>query len=255
MSNDPAHILVEVCVGSAADVAVAAAAGADRVELCSAMELGGLTPSLGLVETVLAMCSVPVVVMLRPRAGGFRYDRHEFAAMLRDAERLLEAGAAGIVFGVLDSARRIDVARARELVACAGPRDTVFHRAFDFVPDWRAALEALIDVGCTRVLTSGGAATAIAGAATLREMIEHAARRIEILPGGGVSAANVAELVRLTGCTQVHVGASGPGEDGSAVGEAPFELVDARFMRGCRHRVVNATALEATMAALRSSAF
>jgi copper homeostasis protein len=253
MSDKPAHILVEVCVGSAADVAVAAAAGADRVELCGAMELGGLTPSLGAVETVLAASSVPVVVMLRPRAGGFCYDRREFAAMLRDATRVLEAGAAGIVFGVLDRSRRINVERTRELIDCAGHRDAVFHRAFDFVTDWRAALDALIDVGCTRVLTSGGAPTAMAGAAMLREMIGHATGRIEVLPGGGIGAASAAELVRQTSCTQVHVGASGPAEDGSAVGEAPFELVDARFMRGCRHRIVDAAALETTMAALRAS--
>lgn len=250
MSEKPARILVEVCVGSAADVAVAEAAGADRVELCGAMELGGLTPSLGTVETVLAATALPVIVMLRPRAGGFTYDRHEFAAMLRDAERFVEAGVAGVVFGVLDGARKVDVARTRELVACTGDRDAVFHRAFDFVPDWRSALDALIDVGCTRVLTSGCAPGALAGAVTLRATIEHAAGRIEVLPGGGINAANVVEIVRQTGCTQVHVGASGPSEDASARGEAPFELVDARFMRGCGHRIVDGAALDATMAAL-----
>ena len=107
MTNDADRVQVEVCVGSVADVSVAAAAGADRVELCSGLELGGLTPSAGLVETVLAESSIPVVVMLRPRAGGFCYDRSEFAAMLRDARRLLDLGARGVAFGVLDRQGRI----------------------------------------------------------------------------------------------------------------------------------------------------
>ena len=139
MSNSAARILVEVCVGSVADIERAVAAGADRVELCSALELGGLTPSLGLVETALAASPIPVVVMLRPRAGGFRYDRHEFAAMLRDAERFLDLGASGVVFGILNEHGQIDVARCGELLRSAGAAQTIFHRAFDFVRDQRAA--------------------------------------------------------------------------------------------------------------------
>src|SRR5262245_25071201 len=126
MSAKPARILVEVCVGSLADVMAATAAGADRVELCGGLELGGLTPSIGAVETVLENCSVPTVVMVRLRAGGFCYDRHEFAAMLRDTERFLSLGASGVVFGILDRNRHIDAARAREIVDRVATRETVF---------------------------------------------------------------------------------------------------------------------------------
>ena len=138
MNNRASRILVEVCTGSVADIERAVAAGADRVELCGALELGGLTPSIGLVETALASNQIPVVVMLRPRAGGFRYDRHEFAAMLRDAERFLGLGVSGVVFGILTEHGQIDVARCGELLQSVGATQTIFHRAFDFDLDQRA---------------------------------------------------------------------------------------------------------------------
>lgn len=248
------QILLEVCVGSVADAEAAIAAGADRLELCSALELGGLTPSLGLVEVVLAISPIPVVIMVRPRAGGFCYDDHEFAVMLRNAGRFLEAGASGIVFGVLDRLGQIDVGRSQELVNLADELDTVFHRAFDFVADQRAALESLIGIGCRRVLTCGRQATAAAGAATIRELAACARGRIEILPGGGVNAANIAELVRATGCTQVHVGGSVARDDGSLNGSSPIQLNDRRFASGIAYRAVDAEALAAVAAALRGPA-
>ncbi len=254
MSVNQLQILIEVCVGSVADVALAATAGAGRVELCGGLELGGLTPSLGTMETVLAASSVPVVVMLRPRAGGFCYDRHEFAAMLRDADQFLKMGVEGIVFGVLDRRGYIDAPRCREIVACAGTHDTVFHRAFDFVANWRAELDVLVDIRCTRVLTSGGQLSALAGAATLREMNDYAAGRIEVLPGGGIRADNAAEIVRRTHCRQVHIGVAGPGNDGTLTGERGIELCDRRFLECANYRVVDNAALEATVAALRGVA-
>jgi copper homeostasis protein CutC len=242
---------LEVSVGSVADVEAAIAAGADRLELCSAPELGGLTPSAGLVEQVLAASRVPVVVMLRPRAGGFCYDRHEFAAMLTDAERFLDLGASGVVFGVLDRDGRIDLARSRELIERSGAAQSVFHRAFDFVLDQRAALDELIKAGCTRVLTSGGKPTAKEGAGAIRELILHANGRIEVLPAGKARADNVVDLVRDTGCTQLHLGPAIAVEDGSITGEPGIELCDARFMRGYLHRAAASDAVAATLAALR----
>src|SRR5687768_16248646 len=110
------RVLVEVCVGSVADIEAAATAGADRAELCGGLEAGGLTPSLGLVETALAAGRLPIVAMLRPRAGGFAYDRHEFDAMLRDARRFVELGVSGVVFGMFQRQGVVDRARSRELV-------------------------------------------------------------------------------------------------------------------------------------------
>jgi copper homeostasis protein CutC len=246
------NILVEVCVGSMADVVAATTAGADRVELCAGLELGGLTPSIGAVETVLAQCSLPVVVMLRPRAGGFCYDRDEFAAMLLDTERFLSLGAGGIVFGILDRNGHIDAARVRELIDRAGAHDAVFHRAFDFVADWRAELDVLMELGCTRVLTSGGQPTAAAGAATLRAMIAAASGRIEILPGGGIRADNVSELVRSTPCSQVHLGPAAPGDDGSLSYKSGIELNDRRFANGTTYRAIDGSAVSDAISALRS---
>jgi copper homeostasis protein len=248
------QVLVEVCVGSLADVEASVAAGADRLELCGALELGGLTPSLGLAEAALSVSPVPVVVMVRPRAGGFRYDRHEFDVMLRDAGRFLEMGASGIVFGILDTQGRIDVPRSRELVGLAGPFESVFHRAFDFVghPEGarRSALEALIEMGCTRVLTSGGKSTASEGAVTIGEMIAHAAGRIQILPAGGINAENVAQIVQATGANQVHIGASAPQSDGSITGAPSIQICDGRFMQGTAYRAVAGEVVAATVAAL-----
>jgi copper homeostasis protein len=253
MSNGTARVLVEVCVGSVADIERAVTAGADRIELCSALELGGLTPSLGLVETSLAASPIPIVTMLRPRAGGFRYDGHEFAAMRRNAERFLELGASGIVFGVLDEHGQIDIPRCREVVSSIGAAQVVFHRAFDFVRDQRSALDILIDLGITRVLTSGGKPTAIEGAHEIRKLILHAAKRIEILPGGGINAENVVEIVRATGCNQVHLGAAVPHNDGSIADTAGIELVDRRFMSGAAYRAVSCESVTDTVAALRNA--
>ena len=247
-------ILLEVCVGSVADVAAADSAGADRVELCGGLELGGLTPSAGAVEGVLDSSRTPVVVMLRPRAGGFCYDRAEFAAMLRDADRSLELGAKGIVFGVLNRKGTIDASRTRELVLRAGSGDSVFHRAFDFVADWRASLDLLMELGCTRVLTSGGQASAAAGTAVLREMILHAAGKIEVMPGGGIRAANVAAIVQSTGCRQVHIGAGAASDDGSLPADTEIALADWRFFEGSAYRSVDRAVVGATIAALRGAA-
>ena len=156
-------VLLEVCVGSVWDAVRAAENGADRLELCSGLELGGLTPSAGMIAEVVRSVEIPVVVMLRPRAGGFCYAEADFRAMLHDAEQALEAGASGLVFGVLRGNGQIDQERCGRLVEAAGDRQRVFHRAFDVVPDPLAALEQLIELGVTRVLTSGRQPTCAAG--------------------------------------------------------------------------------------------
>ncbi len=197
-------IVVEVCCGSAADAFTAKAAGADRVELCSALDLGGLTPSMG--ELRLAKkAGIPVMSMARARAGGFCYTDMEFETMLLDISLMLEAGADGIVFGILTRDGDVDCERCKIVLDAIGDRESVFHRAIDVTPDWRAAMDRLCDLGVRRVLTSGQAATAVAGAATLAEMMDYAAGRIEVLPGAGIRRENAVSLLETTGCRQLHV--------------------------------------------------
>lgn len=197
------HLLLEIAVSTPDEAILAVEAGADRLELSSGLELGGLTPSLGSFRTVREGVSAPVYVLLRPSPGGFQYTEREFASMLTDAAHFLSEGATGIVFGILNADGSIHREWCRELVELAKGR-AVFHRAFDFLPDSLQALDELIDLGFERVLTSGGVNTSQADATTLAVLVKHAAKRIEILPAGGIRPNNVAELVRASGCDQVH---------------------------------------------------
>lgn len=207
-------IQLEICCGSGQDARVAQAAGADRIELNAALALGGLTPTLGALEQALET-SLPVMAMVRPREGGFCYTEGEFDCLLRDARSLLRAGASGLVFGCLHPNGTVDADRCREVLALLHGQDSVFHRAIDVTPCWRAALDTLIGLGFTRVLTSGQAPSAPEGAATLRAMVDHAAGRIQILPGAGIRPSNAAALLRDTGCTQVHASLRGACTDPS----------------------------------------
>jgi len=199
-------ILLVVGVESV-DVALAAQrGGADRLELCAALDLGGLTPSPATVAQVTRQADIPVMVMIRPRCGGFAYSDAELSVMEEDIERAVQAGARGLVFGVLRSDSALDIPRMRRLLDRCGGVPAVCHRAFDFVPDPFRALEGLIDLGVTRVLSAGqqSEVTSPAAMEMILRLQERAAGRIEILPGGGVRAHNVAELIRFTGCSQVH---------------------------------------------------
>lgn len=202
-------ITLEVCVDSLTSAKAAASQGASRVELNVGLELGGLTPSIGLVEPVVAALqplSGQVIAMIRPRPGGFAYDADELAVMQRDIDRMLTAGVDGVALGVLSTNGTVDVDANRALVqpVLQAGRQAVFHRAFDLTPDPIAAMDCLISLGFHRILTSGQAPTAIQGAAVIRQLIQHANERIEVLPGSGISPDNVAELIRKTACTQVH---------------------------------------------------
>lgn len=196
--------LLEVCVASVDDARAAQAGGAQRIELNSALALGGLTPSLGMLLEMKHSVPLPVMVMIRPRSGGFAYSPADFLVMQRDMDAFLGQGADGIVFGILGSDGTIDGARCRQLVRQAGPRETVFHRAFDVTPDPFDCLEQLVDLGIRRVMTSGQEATAYNGAARIAELIERAAGRIEILPAGGINRFTIADVLARTGCRQVH---------------------------------------------------
>ena len=182
----------------------AAAEGVDRIELCGSLHDGGVTPSAGLIRSALASVGKPIHVFIRPRLGDFVYDRHDIAVMLGDISEAKTAGAAGVVFGALTVDGRIDREIMLELIAAARPMTVGFHRAFDQVADQSTALETLIDLGVAVVLTSGGAARALDGAARLRQLIEQARGRIDILAGGGITASNVVELIERSGVRHVH---------------------------------------------------
>jgi copper homeostasis protein len=199
-------ILLEAACASVTDCVEAEAAGADRIELCSALAVGGLTPSMGLFTAARARTRLPIVCMVRPRAGAFGYSEDELETMRRDVEAFREAGADGVVWGVLTPRGAPDIERGRDLVERAGSIQTVFHRAFDLVPDPEGALEALASIGVSRILTSGQAPASLEGAPLIRRLVERAAGRVEILPGGGIRAASVAALIAATGARAVHLG-------------------------------------------------
>ncbi len=199
------RVLVEICCGSLDDAVEAQRGGAHRVELCSALFLGGLTPSMGALVEAKRRLSIPVMFMVRPRAAGFCYTASEFAAMERDAELAMEHGADGLVFGVLTSRGRVDARRTARLRSLAGGRDAVFHRAFDVTPDPFRALDELVDLGITRVLTSGQQPTVAEGVDLIARLVDYAGDRVQVMPGGGIRPFELAHIVRATRCRQIHV--------------------------------------------------
>lgn len=205
------RVLVEICVDDVAGALAAEREGADRIELCAALSEGGITPSLGLVGTVLARVRrVGVQVMVRPRGGDFTVDAAERDVMLADIavlEALPRAPAVtlGFVLGALTAKGEVDAAAVARLRAACGAAPVTFHKAFDRVPDPFAALDTLKALGIGRVLTSGGAPSAEAGAATLAELVARAGRDIAILVGGGVRAGNVRALLARTGAREIHL--------------------------------------------------
>ena len=213
-------ILVEAAVDSLDDALAAVAGRADRLELCANLDVGGTTPDRTLVAQVLERVDVPVLVMIRPRGGSFVYTSAELDRMRRDIGTVMELGAAGVVFGALDGTKRIDVEQTRSLVSVAAGAPVTFHRAFDRTPDLLASLDTLVSLGVTRVLTSGGAATASEGVEMLAALVARAAGAIEILAGGGVRASNVRELVRRTRVREVHARCEGDADRIRAISDA-----------------------------------
>lgn len=198
-------LLVEICIDSVASACTAEASGAGRVELCSALSEGGVTPSIGLIEAVRNNVRIPVNVIIRPRGGDFLYSDMEFSVMRRDIERAGEAGADGIVTGILNRDGTVDIERTALLASFAAPMSVTFHRAFDMCRDPFKALEDVIATGAVRILTSGHARSALDGAKVIRELILSAGNRIIIMPGGGIDEYNVALLANSTGAREYHL--------------------------------------------------
>ena len=197
---------LEVCVDSVESALAAEAGGASRVELCDALVEGGLTPSAGKLRVCVRRVALPVHAMLRPRSGDFLYSELEIDVILADLAALKAAGAAGFVFGALLADGTVDEPLLKRVVAAAWPRPVTFHRALDVAADPLAALAACARCGVARVLSSGGCATALEGAATLRRLVDAAAKLggPTIAAGGGVTEENVAALLRASGVDEVH---------------------------------------------------
>ena len=197
-------ILVEAAVETADSALAAEHAGADRIELCANLDEGGTTPSQALIASVAERSKLRVFVMVRPRAGGFVFSDDDFAAMVRDIELIGAMSIAGIVTGVLTSEAQVDVERMRILVQAAGDLPVTFHRAIDSTVNIAAALEDTIEAGASRVLTSGGAATALEGTDVIAALVNQARGRISIVAGGGIRQHNAREVIARTGVREVH---------------------------------------------------
>jgi copper homeostasis protein len=247
-----AHVLLEICCGSIDDAIEAEKGGADRVELCSALFLGGLTPSVGTIQEAKRRLRIPIMVMVRPRSGGFCYTEAEMASMERDAEAAIENGADGVVFGILQPDGRIDLARCRRIRQLIGKRQAVFHRAFDVTPDPFEALEQLVDLNMTRILTSGQKESVPEGVQLIKRMIERAGDRIEILPGGGIQLWNAKEVIERTGCRQVHLTAAGTAFDPSTQVRPEITFGGALHPPENRYQVTDAKLVRALSAMLQS---
>lgn len=198
---------LEVCAGSVESVVAARNGGAGRVELCAALEIGGTTPSAGLIAEARQIEGIQLNVLIRPRGGDFLYNEAEIRCMIRDIEMAHQLGADGVVIGALTSQGNIDKDCCSRLINAAGEMNVTFHRAFDMCCNPLNALEDIIDMGCHRILTSGQAPSAIKGSALIKQLIDKANNRIIIMPGCGVNAHNATTIIKATSATEIHASA------------------------------------------------
>jgi len=203
-------IEMEVCANSVASAIEAQLGGAKRVELCASLTEGGTTPSYAQIAMAKKMLDIEVFPIIRPRGGDFLYSNLEFELMKEDVRICKSLNCEGIVTGILTREGKVDKVRCAELVELAKPMQVAFHRAFDMADDMYEALEDIISLGMVRILTSGGKASALKGAAILSNLIALAGDRISIMPGAGVSTNNIAALISMTGAKVFHASARLP---------------------------------------------
>lgn len=196
----------ELCSYSLEACHTAVRLGIDRVELCASPSDGGITPSMGMMTEACAIPDIEVSIMIRPRGGDFLYSDEEFRTMLHDIDHARQAGATGVVFGILTAEGKVDIERTSLLVEASQGMDTTFHRAIDMTQDYLQAVEDVISTGCTRILTSGGYDKAVEGIDNIAQAVSIASRRIEIMAGSGVISSNALRLAQ-TGVDALHFSA------------------------------------------------
>lgn len=205
-------MLIEICTNSYRSAKIAVTAGADRIELCQSLESGGLTPSAGDILRAVALKShydYKVNVLIRPRNGDFCYEEEDYEVMLADIEFCRSAGVDGLVIGALQNDGNLDLPALEKMVKAAGALSLTFHRAFDLCNDPDEALKQISALGFDRVLTSGRAPTAVQGREHLKRWIADCGDQLIIMPGSGINAENIQELVAYTGAQEVHLSAKG----------------------------------------------
>lgn len=203
-------INMEVCANSLESALAAQKGGAIRVELCDNLPEGGTTPSYAQIALAKQMLTIKVYPIIRPRGGDFLYTDLEFQLMKADIRSCKSLNCDGVVIGILKADGSVDTKRCAELIELAKPMSVTFHRAFDMSNNMEKALEDIIELGCERILTSGGESSAFKGAETIAKLIKQAAGRIIIMPGAGVSTDNITELMQTTGASEFHASAKQP---------------------------------------------
>lgn len=199
---------LEICIDCVESALAAQHGGAHRIEICGSLASGGTTPSLGLVKQCIQRCQIPSVVMIRPHDGGFVYSEDDLCTMLHDIEVVKQLGVQGVVFGALTPDGNIDVGFMERLIKAARPLQVTFHRAFDVVGDPLNALDAIIELGIDRLLTSGQSATAEKGMPLVQQLVERAGDRLIVMAGAGINYSNVRKIMAETRVPEIHASAS-----------------------------------------------
>ncbi|OED44850.1 copper homeostasis protein CutC [Endozoicomonas sp. (ex Bugula neritina AB1)] len=197
--------IVEVCIDNIESLPVAVSAGADRIELCSALALGGLTPTAGYVKKAVELSSVPIYSIIRHRGGDFVFNEDEIDLMVADIVLMKQLGASGVVVGALTAEGEVNTEALQRFMIAADGMGVTFHRAFDLVKNPVEALEIIIKHGCERILTSGQQAAAAEGTALIQTLVKQAGGRISIMPGAGINSNNVLHILQTTEAREFHL--------------------------------------------------
>jgi copper homeostasis protein len=234
-------MVVEVCAHSFQSVIIAEKAGANRVELCVELGVGGITPSYGLIQKVVSETNIPVHILIRPRSGDFAYSKEEFEIMLADIQFCKEVGCSGIVSGVLHQDFSLDIERTQLLIEASKGMHFTFHRAFDWVQQPFKTIEILSRIGCKTILTSGQKPTAFEGLENLINFKNHAKNTIEIMPGGGVNKTNI-RAFKEAGFKAIHFSATS--FTTSLQQQPPLSMNSAKFLNETQVATSNVTAIQ-----------